>query len=166
MNCMTGPVAAVGFVQTFVIGYGPACLRVMEHDEHGRQVWDCENPAGSDDWCIVSHGSYNAGECPEGVGGGKFYGLMKDVRDPYRVVDVTQRFYKLGYHIAYNMANMAINGGIFLVSSIPDDTVIDMFITPTPSIEFAVDRAFKIKGKDAKILILTYGSLTVPVLKP
>ena len=106
-----------------------------------------------------------SGECPEGVGGGKFYGLMKDVRDPYRVVDVTQRFYKLGYHIAYNMANMAINGGIFLVSSIPDDTVIDMFITPMPSIEFAVDRAFKIKGKDAKILILTYGSLTVPYVR-
>lgn len=107
-----------------------------------------------------------SGECPEGVGEGKFYDLMKDVRDPYRVVEVTQRFYKLGYHIAYNMANMAINGGIFLVSSIPDDTVMDMFITPMPSIEFAVDRAFKIKGKDAKILILTYGSLTVPVLKP
>ena len=103
------------------------------------------------------------GECPEGVGGGKFYNLMKDIRDPYRVVDVTQRFYKLGYHIAFNMANIAINGGIFLVSEIPDDVVIDMFITPAPTIEFAVDRAFKIKGKDAKILILTYGSLTVPI---
>ncbi len=65
-NCMTGPVSPVARVQTFIIGGGPACLRIMEHDEYGRQVWDCENPAGSDDWCIVSHGSYNGGECPEG----------------------------------------------------------------------------------------------------
>ena len=105
------------------------------------------------------------GACPDGVGGGKFYNLMKDIRDPFRVVEVTRKFYKLGYHIAFNMANIAINGGIFLVSEMPDDVVIDMFIAPAPTIEFAVDRAFKIKDADAKILILTCGSLTVPIPK-
>ena len=65
-DCMTGPVSVVARVQAFVIGDGPACLRILEHDEYGRQVWDCEYPVGSDDWCIVSHGSYNGGDCPEG----------------------------------------------------------------------------------------------------
>jgi len=105
------------------------------------------------------------GACPEGIGDGNFYELMEWARDPFKARNAAKWDYKLGNHIAYNMADIAIRYGIFSVTGLPDDVARTAFMTPAPSVQDAVDWAFGVKGKDAKILILTNGSLTVPYVR-
>jgi len=105
------------------------------------------------------------GACPEGIGGGNFYELMQRSREPFKARNAAKWDYKLGNHIAYNMADIAIRCGMFIVSELPDDVARTAFMTPAPSVQDAVDWAFGVKGKDAKILILTNGSLTVPYVR-
>jgi hypothetical protein len=66
--CQSGSeVSVAGYVSMFVLTSEPACLQIMESSAHGgRQVWDCEDPPGSDEWCVLSHGIINGGVCPDG----------------------------------------------------------------------------------------------------
>ena len=59
----------VGYASLFIIGTIPACLRVMPsvHEYYdGQWVYDCEYAQGSDEWCVLSHASFNGGACPDG----------------------------------------------------------------------------------------------------
>ena len=55
-------------MEWFYLG-GSFSLRILEHEEYGRDVVDCSDPAEVDHWCIESHGSVNGAwvpppECP------------------------------------------------------------------------------------------------------
>ena len=50
------------------------------------------------------------------------------------------------------------------VTDLPDEVLKSIYIKPFRSLQDALDEALKKKGRDAKVLFLLDGSLTVPTL--
>ncbi|MGD0057521.1 MAG: general glycosylation pathway protein, partial [Methanomassiliicoccales archaeon] len=69
--------------------------------------------------------------------------------------------YKLGYHKAAKMAEIADWAEICGVTGIDPEVLRKANITPFVSVQSAVDAALA-KKKDAKVLVLMEGSVTVP----
>ena len=72
--------------------------------------------------------------------------------------------YVLGYHKAAKLAEINMWAEIYAVTDLPDDILESIFIRPFHSLQDALDEAFKKKGRNAKVLFMLDGSLTVPTL--
>ena len=72
--------------------------------------------------------------------------------------------YVLGYHKAARLAEISLSAEIYGVTGLPDEILKSIFIKPFHSLQDAVDEALKEKGRNAKVLFLLDGSLTVPML--
>ena len=64
-ECVSGPDVAAVELSLFYVG-GSACIRITDHAWYPREVWDCNEPAGVDTYCVLAHGSIGGGACPEG----------------------------------------------------------------------------------------------------
>jgi nickel-dependent lactate racemase len=105
-------------------------------------------------------------ECPEGHGHQVFYDWMKNYGTLKGVEKAIKRNFKLGGHKAYYLLKALEKVEIILVSVMPDYYAMDVFKLKTArSVNEALDEAFRIAGKDAKIWAIPYGNLTEPVLK-
>lgn len=101
-------------------------------------------------------------KCRMGIGNPEFVNLLKSKDSPKKVFDVISKGYKLGWHKAGKIAELAMRANIWAVTDLDDDVLNSIFIKPFHSIQEAVNKA--ILEKKAKVLFLMNGSITVPRL--
>lgn len=104
-------------------------------------------------------------KCRCGIGGKAFADLLGSCDTPQEVLDTIEKGYKLGYHKAAKMAEIGIWAEMWGVTDVEPDVIEKLFIRPFTSLQAALDTAIEKKGKDAKILFLMDGGLTVPLYK-
>ena len=81
---------------------------------------------------------------------------------PKKVLEKISAGFKLGYHKAAKMAEISLWAQTWAVSDLSDDEMRAVHLKPYHDIQKAVDDALAQKGADAKIIILPFGSMTVP----
>jgi len=105
-------------------------------------------------------------ECSEGYGNQVFYEWMKKYGTVKEVERAIKRKFKLGGHKAYYLLKALEKAKIILVSVMPDYYAMDIFkLRTSRSVNEAIDEAFRIAGKNAKVWAIPYGNITQPILK-
>ena len=102
--------------------------------------------------------------CRAGTGDDTFIRLLSSCSTPAEVFQRIREGYILGYHKAAKLAEINLWAEMYGVTDIPDETLNSINIKPFHSLQDALDEALKKKGKNAKVLFLLDGSLTVPKL--
>lgn len=100
-------------------------------------------------------------KCREGIGHSTFLQQLSTSSDPAMVLESLAKEYKLGYHKAAKMAEIATWADICGVTGIDPEVLRKANITPFVSVQSAVDAALA-KNRDAKVLVLMEGSVTLP----
>lgn len=103
-------------------------------------------------------------KCRMGVGSDTFIKLLSSCRSPQETLDKIDKEFKLGYHKAAKMAEIARWAQMWAVTSLDDELLKSVFIRPFHSLQEAIDTAITIKGEE-RILFLMNASLTVPKLR-
>ena len=101
-------------------------------------------------------------KCRTGIGPKPFFDLMASADTPKKVLEKISAGFKLGYHKAAKMAEISLWAQTWAVSELSDDEMRAVHLKPYHDIQKAVDDALAQKGADAKIIILPFGSMTVP----
>ena len=104
------------------------------------------------------------GSCREGLGERTFEEWMTTARTPHDLIERIGRDFKLGGHKAAAIAMVLERAEVDLVSDLDDDFVRSVFLTPQPSAQIALDRAFEKLGPDAKVLAMPFGGSTLPIV--
>jgi len=105
-------------------------------------------------------------ECSQGHGNQVFYDWMRKYKSLKEVERAIKRKFMLGGHKAYYLLKALEKVNIILVSVMPDYYAVDVFKLRTArSVNEALDEAFRIAGKNAKVWAIPYGNITEPVLK-
>jgi nickel-dependent lactate racemase len=105
-----------------------------------------------------------ASQCREGVGDDAFLKIMADAGSPQRTIEQVRKDFVLGYQKSAKLAEILLSCKIFGVAGVEDETLKQAFIKPFNDVNDALDEALQEKGKDAKVLILKNGSLTIPMV--
>jgi nickel-dependent lactate racemase len=103
-------------------------------------------------------------KCRMGVGSDTFIKLLSSCRSPQETLDKIDKEFKLGYHKAAKMAEIARWAQMWAVTSLDDELLTSVFIRPFHTLQEAIDKAITIKGEE-RILFLMNASLTVPKLR-
>jgi nickel-dependent lactate racemase len=105
-------------------------------------------------------------ECPEGHGNQVFYDWMVKFSDIKAVEREIKHNFVLGGHKAYYLLKALQNHQIILVSSMPDYYATSIFKVKTArAVNDALNEAFKVVGKNAKVWVMPYGNFTHPEVK-
>jgi lactate racemase len=105
-------------------------------------------------------------ECPEGHGNQVFYDWMTKFGDLKTVEREIKRNFVLGGHKAYYLLKILQNHQIILVSSMPDYYATSIFKLKTArAVNDALNEAFNLAGRNARVLAMPYGSYTLPEVK-
>jgi len=105
-------------------------------------------------------------ECPEGYGNQVFYDWMVKFSDLKAVEREIKRNFVLGGHKAYYLLKALQNHQIILVSSMPDYYATNIFKVKTArAVNDALNEAFKVVGKNAKVWVMPCGNFTHPEVK-
>ena len=81
---------------------------------------------------------------------------------PEAMIERIGRDFQLGGHKAAAIAITLQKAKIFLVSDLEDGFVRSIFLTPQPSAQAALDKAFEELGEDASVLAMPFGGSTLP----
>lgn len=100
-------------------------------------------------------------KCRMGVGSDTFVKLLSSCHTPQDTLDKIDKEFKLGYHKAAKMAEIARWAQMWAVTSLDDELMKSIFIRPFHSLQEAIDKAIAQKGEE-KILFLMNASLSVP----
>ena len=103
-------------------------------------------------------------KCREGIGHPTFLQQLSSSKDPKVVLENLNKEYKLGYHKAAKMAEIAVWADIWAVTDLDPEILRSANITPFPSVATAVEQAFKENPK-AKVIIMMDGSVTIPKVR-
>ena len=104
-------------------------------------------------------------KCREGIGHATFLKQLSTSADPAKILENLRAEYKLGYHKAAKMAEIATWASIWAVTDLPEDVILGSnIITPFPTVADAVAKALD-ENPDAKVIVLMDGSVTIPVVK-
>ncbi len=101
-------------------------------------------------------------KCRTGIGEKSFMELLSSADSPQDALDRIEKKYVVGYHKAAKMAEIGLWAQMCAVTDLDGELLRKVFITPFSSLQEAVDAALAEKGKDAKVLVLLDGSLTIP----
>lgn len=105
-------------------------------------------------------------ECPEGHGNQVFYDWMVKFKDLKAVEREIKRRFVLGGHKAYYLMKALREVQIILVSSMPDYYAANVFRLKTArAVNDALNEAFGIAGKKAKVWAIPHGNSTLPEIK-
>jgi len=104
-------------------------------------------------------------KCRCGIGGKAFADLLGSCDTPKAALDKIEQGYVLGYHKAAKMAEIGLWARMWAVTDVPPEVISKLFITPFSDLQTAIDKALEEKGKDATILFLMDGGLTVPLVE-
>jgi nickel-dependent lactate racemase len=102
-------------------------------------------------------------KCPDGVGSRGFYDLLTSKQDVFKVL---KKRYTFGGHKALKIQQLRERAIIFAVTSLPPKMLQDIEITPFPDVQSAVDEAKRLKGTDARVVLVNDAGVTVPVPSP
>lgn len=100
-------------------------------------------------------------KCREGTGSDTFLKQLSSSRDPRQVLRNLEAEYRLGYHKAAKMAEIATWASIWAVTDLEPSLLESANMTPFPSVQAAVDRALE-EDPSARIMVLMDGSVTIP----
>ncbi len=106
-----------------------------------------------------------AGECRDGLGEESFAEALDGKLSPFELMEELKNNFILGRHKASRIANINLNTEIYLVSNLADEIKKNLFIESFDSLEEAFSKAIKVQGENAKVLVMPYGSSTLPVFK-
>ncbi len=104
-------------------------------------------------------------KCHGGVGDETFLRLLSQASNPSEVHELIKRGYKLGYHKAAKIAEVASWAQLWAVTDLDEDVIRKALMKPYKVIQEAVDDAISIimeRGEEPYIVILPEGSVTVP----
>ncbi len=102
-------------------------------------------------------------ECADGVGNDTFLGLARKFEEKGELLSELKHHFQLGGHITLLLKEALEKNRIELVSVLPDHYARNGFgLKPSRTASAAVQQAIRVEGKDAKILIVTRGDLTLP----
>ena len=104
-------------------------------------------------------------KCRCGIGGKAFADLLGSCESPKAALDKIEQGYTLGYHKAAKMAEIGLWAEMWGVTDVEPDVISKLFIRPFSDLQTALDAALEKKGKDADVLFLMDGGLTVPMVK-
>jgi nickel-dependent lactate racemase len=105
-------------------------------------------------------------ECPEGHGSQVFYDWMMRLGELKAVEREIKRNFVLGGHKAYYLLKALQNHQIILVSSLPDYYAVNIFKLKTArAVNDALNEAFNIAGKAARVWAIPYGNFTLPMVQ-
>jgi len=105
-------------------------------------------------------------ECPEGHGSQVFYDWMVKFKDLKAVEREIKRRFVLGGHKAYYLMKALRKAQIILVSSMPDYYANNVFKMKTAkAVNDALNEAFSVAGKKARIWAMPFGNFTLPEVK-
>ena len=103
-------------------------------------------------------------KCREGIGSDTFIKQLSTSKDPRQILKNLAAEYKLGYHKAAKMAEIATWARIWAVTDL-DPTILEgANITPFPSVQAAVDEALS-ENPSSRFMVLMDGSVTIPKLE-
>ncbi len=100
--------------------------------------------------------------CSQGVGDEQFYRLLARYGKPEKVLEAVRRRYRLGYHKAAKIAELALKAEIWAVTSLERSILEKAFMKPYRNVQKALDEALKVKGGNARVLVIPDAGLTVP----
>lgn len=106
-----------------------------------------------------------AGECRDGLGEESFAEALNGKLSPFELMEELKNNFILGRHKASRIANINLNTEIYLVSNLADEIKKNLFIKSFDSLEEAFSEAIKVRGEKARVLVIPYGSSTLPVFK-
>jgi nickel-dependent lactate racemase len=105
-------------------------------------------------------------ECPEGHGNQVFYEWMTRFKELKQMETEIKRHFKIGGHKAYYLMKALQRVKIILVSTLPDYYAANVFKLKTAkAVNDALNNAFSIAGKDAKVWVMPHGNVTLPEVK-
>jgi nickel-dependent lactate racemase len=104
-------------------------------------------------------------KCRTGVGEKSFFELLAGAQSPKEALERIDQGYVLGYHKAAKMAEIALWAEMWAVTDLSDSEVNSVFMRPWSDIQRALDSALEKKGRDAKVLFLMDGCITVPLIQ-
>jgi len=104
-------------------------------------------------------------KCRTGVGEEAFLKLLCRADSPQKIFDILGDEYKLGYHKAAKMAQIGTRADMWAVTDLDDEIIKKAMMKPYSNIQTASDDAIKTikaKGEQPKIVVMPFGSLTIP----
>ena len=104
-------------------------------------------------------------KCRCGIGGKAFADLLGSSDTPKAALETIEKGYVLGYHKAAKMAEIGLWAQMWGVTDVEPEIISKLFIKPFKDLQSAIDMALEEKGKDASVLFLMDGGLTVPLVK-
>ena len=105
-------------------------------------------------------------KCRTGVGEEAFLDLLCKAKSPNDIFNILGDEYKLGYHKAAKMAQIGIRAEMWAVTDLDEDTIKKAMLKPYSDLQKATDDAIELiksKGKNPRIVVMPFGSLTVPL---
>lgn len=113
-------------------------------------------------WALKEGGTIiMVSKCREGVGHDGFLKLLSTSTDPKVVIENIKKGYKLGYHKAAKMAEIATWANIWAVTDLDDAIIKSANMTPKKSVAEALKDALDV-NPDARVMVLADGSVTIP----
>lgn len=104
-------------------------------------------------------------ECKEGYGNEKFYEWMSQFQSLESIEKQIKKHFAVGGHKAYYLSKALQKAHIILVSTLPDYYAVNVFRLRTArNVTDALEDAFEIAGRNAKILAIPHGHATFPVM--
>ena len=107
-------------------------------------------------------------KCRTGIGEDAFLDLLGKADSCHKVLEILGDEYKLGYHKAAKMAQIGIKNEIWAVTDLDDKIIRKALMKPYKNIQTALDDAIKkikARGDKPRIVVMPFGSLTVPLTK-
>jgi nickel-dependent lactate racemase len=104
-------------------------------------------------------------ECSEGLGHQVFERWAREAASAEECWERFGREYEFGGHKAAFLARASLQHHLILVSSLPRDKAEMCFMTPARTLEEALSLARERQGKDARMLVMPHGNLTLAVRK-
>lgn len=101
-------------------------------------------------------------ECRDGIGEEKCAQDLTGDLSPPDLVDELKQNFILGRHKAARIAETHLKSEVYLVSDLPKEIKEKLFFKGFDSLDAALQKALKVQGEDAKILIMPYGASTLP----
>ncbi len=104
-------------------------------------------------------------KCRTGIGEPTFFELLSSSDSPQKALETIDKGYKLGYHKAAKMAEIGTWAEMWGVTDLEDKDMNAIFIKPFHDLQEALSKALEKKGRDAKVIFLMDGSITVPMIE-
>ncbi len=106
-------------------------------------------------------------ECSKGIGDQSFLEFSRRFSEKKELVTELRHKFKLGSHVSLFLQDALEKHRIQLVSVLPDLYAKDSFkLKPSRTASSAIQQSIRAEGKEAKILIVTRGDLTIPTVLP